>query len=383
MNQLELSLFGGFSARVGGQTLALPRKAQALLAYLGVSGGAMQPRDKLSSLLWPETGEDQARHSLRQTLVSIKKSLGRNSEHLLLVEGDDLAIAQDQVNIDVLKFERLLAEGSIDSLQQAAELYRGEFLEGLLIRGEPFEEWLLGQRERLWELTVEGLAKLLRLQMKSAQMDGAIQTSMRLLSLDPLQEGVHRTLMYLYLQGGRREAAVRQYNICVQVLQRDLGIQPQPETVQLFQKIVLNEYETELPNAALKSRAEGASVLVVEDDAVTRTFIDGLLNNAGYRVIVSEDGADALLKLGAERFDLILSDISMPNLSGLRLLEIMTQKGIETPVIFITGLEDEASEVKGFEIGAADYIRKPIRKDAFLIRVKNILRKRRSHLTRI
>ena len=382
MKQVELSLFGGFSARVEGQPLTLPRKAQALLAYLGVTGGTMQPRDKLSSLLWPETGEDQARHSLRQTLVSIKKAFGGAAD-VLVVEGDDLGLDANNSSTDVLKFERLLAEGSIDSLTVAADLYRGEFLEGLVIRGEPFEEWLLGQRERLWELAVEGLAKLLRLQMKASKIDSAIQTAIRLLSLDALQEGVHRTLMYLYLQSGRREAAVRQYHTCVQVMNRDLGMQPQPETVQLFQKIVLNEYEAEKPTGDLLSRIESATVLVVEDDSVTRTFIEGLLKNAGYTVIVSEDGADALLKLGAERFDLILSDISMPNLSGLTLLEIMTQKGIETPVIFITGLEDEESEVKGFEIGAADYIRKPIRKDAFLVRVKNILRKRRAYLARI
>lgn len=382
MSQVELFLFGGFSARVDGQPLALPRKAQALLAYLGVANGNLQPRDKLSALLWPETGEDQARHSLRQTLVSIKKSLGPSCEHVLLVEGDDLGLNAESVNVDVLKFERLLSEGSIDSLAKGAELYRGDFLEGLIIRGEPFEEWLLSQRERLWEVGVEGLAKLLRLQMKASQIEDAIHTAVRLLSLDALQEGVHRTLMYLYLQSGRREAAVRQYHSCVQVLSRELSIQPQPETVQLFQKIVLNEFEAEKPTGDLLSRVEGAVVLVVEDDAVTRTFIEGLLKNAGYKVVISEDGADALLKLGAERFDLILSDISMPNLSGLKLLEIMTQKGIETPVIFITGLEDEASEVKGFEIGAADYIRKPIRRDAFLVRVKNVLRKRRILLSR-
>lgn len=382
MSQVELFLFGGFSARIDGQPLVLPRKAQALLAYLGVADGTLQPRDKLSALLWPETGEDQARHSLRQTLVSIKKSFGPSGEHVLLVEGDDLGLHAESVNVDVLKFERLLSEGSIDSLAKGAELYRGDFLEGLIIRGEPFEEWLLSQRERLWEVGVEGLAKLLRLQMKASQIEDAIHTAVRLLSLDALQEGVHRTLMYLYLQSGRREAAVRQYHTCVQVLSRELSIQPQPETVQLFQKIVLNEFEPEKPTGDLLSRVEGAVVLVVEDDNVTRTFIEGLLKNAGYKVVVSEDGADALLKLGAERFDLILSDISMPNLSGLKLLEIMTQKGIETPVIFITGLEDEASEVKGFEIGAADYIRKPIRKDAFLVRVKNVLRKRRTLLSR-
>jgi DNA-binding SARP family transcriptional activator len=383
MNRLQLSLLGGFSARLDDESMTLPRKAQALLAYLAVVSGTSQPRDKLAALLWPETGEEQARHSLRQTLVSIKKAIGPDSEQFLVVEGDDLGLVDENVTTDVVVFERLLSEGSLASLADAGELYRGEFLEGLVIRGEPFEEWLLAQRERVWELAVEGLAKLLRLQMKGNNIEDAIKTSVRLLSLDPLQEGVHRTLMYLYLQSGRREAAVRQYHTCTQVLQRDLGMAPQPETTEIFQKIVLNERNPEGPKGELLSKTEGSTILVVEDDSVTRTFIEGLLRNAGYSVVASEDGADGLLKLGAGKFDLILSDINMPNLSGLKLLEIMTQKGIETPVIFITGLEDEASEVKGFEIGAADYLRKPIRKDALLVRVKNILRRRRTLLARI
>src|SRR6185369_3312384 len=66
----------------------------------------------------------------------------------------------------------------------------------------------------------------------------AIQTAVRLLGLDPLQEGVHRTLMRLYARQGRRGAALKQYQVCVGALQRELGIEPEAETKQLYQDLL-------------------------------------------------------------------------------------------------------------------------------------------------
>ena len=118
------------------------------------------------------------------------------------------------------------------------------------------------------------------------------------------------------------------------------------------------------------------AILVVEDDKVTRVLIQRLVENQGYEVTLAEDGIDALLQLGKKDFALILSDINMPNLDGLKLLDMMNQKGIETPVIFLTAQTSEEKEIKGFELGAADYLKKPIQKDILLLRVKSVLDKR-------
>src|SRR6185295_6699278 len=66
----------------------------------------------------------------------------------------------------------------------------------------------------------------------------AIQTALRLLSLDPLQEAAHRALMRLYARHGRRASALRQYQVCVEVLQRELGVEPEPETRRVYQDIL-------------------------------------------------------------------------------------------------------------------------------------------------
>lgn len=117
------------------------------------------------------------------------------------------------------------------------------------------------------------------------------------------------------------------------------------------------------------------SILIVEDDEDSRKLITRLLENQGYRVTISEDGIDALLYLGKKDFDLILSDINMPNLDGFKLLEMMNQKGIEAPVVFLSSRDRGEDEKRGLELGAMDYIKKPIQKEILLLRVKSALEK--------
>ena len=88
----------------------------------------------------------------------------------------------------------------------------------------------------------------------------------------------------------------------------------------------------------------------------------------------AEDGVAALMKLGSDSFDLILSDINMPNLDGLKLLELLGQKGMETPVVFLTGETEAETEIRGLELGAADYVKKPIQRDVVLMRINRVLK---------
>src|SRR5688572_23262147 len=297
MAQLSLSLLGGFQARLGSKPVVLPtKKAQGLLTYLAVRPGQPHSRDKLAGLLWAETGEDQARHSLRQTLLSLRKVLA-TTPPILLIEGDTISVDPSMVKVDVVEFERLLAKGTADTLEQATEIYRGDFLEGFGLAGEPFEEWLLTERERLWERALEGMAKLLSLQMKQGDHEAAIQTGIRLLALDPLQESVHRTLMNIYAAHGRRDAAARQYHTCVAILQRELGVEPEQETKDLYERI--------LQERRSSGESENPSILVMEDDIVTRALIEGFLKSAGYDVTVAQDGADALMQLGRQPYDAV------------------------------------------------------------------------------
>ena len=123
--------------------------------------------------------------------------------------------------------------------------------------------------------------------------------------------------------------------------------------------------------------ADQDSILIVDDNEDTRKLIAFILKKQGYSVTTSKDGIDALLWLDKKHFDLILSDVNMPNLDGFKLLEIMNQKRIKAPVIFLTGRRSAEDEKKGLELGAMDYIKKPIQKEILLLRVKSVLKKLR------
>ncbi len=118
---------------------------------------------------------------------------------------------------------------------------------------------------------------------------------------------------------------------------------------------------------------KGKMILVVEDDVDSRNLISRYLTNAGYMVTLAEDGAAALLDLGKKDFDLVISDVNMPNLDGFSLMNIIKQKGIKTPVIFVTSLSDSENEIEGLKKGAADYLKKPVKKELLLLRVGKLL----------
>ena len=236
----KVMLLGGFEARLAsGAPLTLPaKKAQALLAYLGVRPGQSHPRDKLAALLWGEKTDDQARGGLRHALLALRRALAGTDPPSLWIEGQTVTLNPAVVEVDVVIFERQVAEGTPQALEQAAELYRGDLLLGFTVNEPLFEEWLVAARERLREMALDALARLLAEQSKAAGTERAIQTAVRLLGLDPLQETVHRALMRLYARQGRRGAALKQYQVCVGALRRELGTEPEAETRRLYQELL-------------------------------------------------------------------------------------------------------------------------------------------------
>ena len=234
-----LRLFGGVELKTSaGSAVPIPRKkAQALLAYLACHPGEAQPRGKLATLFWPEMDDQQARANLRKALFVLRSPLStvRSS---LRIEEEAVALDVTALDVDVLTFQRLARRADLEALQQAADLYRGHLLEGLGVSETPFEEWLREERERLRELALETLARLLGHQAKSDHPAAAIATALRLLALDPLQEAVHRTLMRIYARQGRRDAALRQYQSCVDTIRRELSMEPETETRELYQEIL-------------------------------------------------------------------------------------------------------------------------------------------------
>ncbi len=111
---------------------------------------------------------------------------------------------------------------------------------------------------------------------------------------------------------------------------------------------------------------------MAEDNEISRLITSKILTDEGYNVVTAADGMDALMEISKRHFDLILSDISMPNVTGYQLLEVLKSKNINIPVVFLTSQITEEDEVKGLEQGAVEYLRKPIAKNLLLLRVNKL-----------
>jgi two-component system chemotaxis sensor kinase CheA len=108
------------------------------------------------------------------------------------------------------------------------------------------------------------------------------------------------------------------------------------------------------------AKAAGLRILVVEDSVTTRTVLKNILETAGYRVRLAEDGVEALAWLKAEGFDLVISDVDMPRMNGLELTSrIRSEEQLsKLPVILVTGLESKEDRERGMGAGANAYLEK-------------------------
>lgn len=236
---LQLALFGTFElrgGRPGGPTL--PKKAQALLAYVAALPARSVAREHLATLLWGDHGTEQARRSLRQCLMSIRAAPGPGLDHLLVddVRGAQIALSQD-IEVDVRQFEILARSTRREDIESACRLYRDELLAGLHISSEPFNEWLATERRRLSAIMSDALIGLASLRARDGDLRTAIETAQRLTAFDPLREDGHRLLLQLLAAAGRRSAALKQHALYVDLLRRELGVAPEPATAQLADQI--------------------------------------------------------------------------------------------------------------------------------------------------
>jgi len=116
-------------------------------------------------------------------------------------------------------------------------------------------------------------------------------------------------------------------------------------------------------------------ILVVDDEFESRTLLAELLTSEGYEVRAADGGPLALVSLGVNRPDLILLDIRMPQMDGFEVCQRIKENNDarEIPVIFLSSSTDVSERVKGFRLGAVDYVSKPFQKDELLARVRTHL----------
>jgi formylglycine-generating enzyme required for sulfatase activity/DNA-binding SARP family transcriptional activator len=258
MNTVQLLLLGPPMASRHGQRIRLDRKALALLAHLAVTDERVS-RATLADLLWPESA--QAGANLRKCLWSIAHLLG---EGCVAVDpangtvrlGPDLISdrADGSADIDVLQLDRHLAAcrshghpadavctSCITPLTEAAALFRGEFLAGFTLRDSAdFDDWQALHSQRLYLIRMSVLDRLAGAHAARREFRAALGYAEQRLALDPVDEAAHRQMMQVLAWSGQRVAAIRQFDDCQQRLDGELGVAPDPETVEIRRAIEAN-----------------------------------------------------------------------------------------------------------------------------------------------
>lgn len=249
MDLLEIHLLGSFQVTRGEMPMTgfESNKVRALLAYLAVEADTPHQRRKLAAMFWPEFPESTALSNLRYALSNLRTVIGDRSARPSYLEISPQTIqfnANSHSRVDVIIFERYCDRSrqnplDFQSLNQAAELFRGNFLEGLSVPDSAaFEEWAVRKRERLNRLVNQIFYLLANDYEVSGEYAQAISFAERQLELDPWQEESHRQLMRCLYFSGQRNAALAQYETCRQVLAEELDLEPDPATQQLRRQII-------------------------------------------------------------------------------------------------------------------------------------------------
>lgn len=223
--RVDVRVLGRLDVLVGGRPVRIPgRQAQALFTLLAIDR-RLRSRDSLAATLWPDVEASAA--SLRQALWLVRGAFaaaGVESGQLFVVEADSVGLRLDApVRLDSERFETLLKTRPPDP-EAAVLLYRGDLAEGL------GHDCFAAEQERLSDLYEDALALVGQRRLASGDWAGARDAADRLLSRDVLREEAHAVLIACYAAEGTRAQVVRQYRRLREILNRELGVDPLPET---------------------------------------------------------------------------------------------------------------------------------------------------------
>jgi DNA-binding SARP family transcriptional activator len=226
---LQITLLGPPQTAWRGAALALPRRQVRALFFYLAEAPEPAPRDRLAFLFWPDLSDLAARQNLKRLLNTLRNSLPDGT--LLLADHSVIELDRTRTWCDAAAFEQLAAASDPGSWTQAVDLYRGRFLDGFSLPDSPeYGDWQFQVQAQMERYYLAALSGLIDVRRAAGDLDAAIDYALRHMAVDELAEDVHRRLIELYAARGERSAAARQFERCVLVLERDLGVRPLPET---------------------------------------------------------------------------------------------------------------------------------------------------------
>ncbi|TIX15857.1 MAG: adenylate cyclase [Mesorhizobium sp.] len=251
---MHIRLLGDIEvASAGGQPLHFAtRKTALLFAALVLAGPKGLRRERVAAMLWAGSGEQQARNSLRQALVDIRRLFPSTGDESIRIEGnaDTIWLAANADEADIWIFDQKCQADDGASLAAAADFYRGDLLDGLAFPHE-IDEWLAPFRATYTRKALDLVERLSLLpELGSHQEQACERLAERLMALDPCAEQAHRALIRIFRSRGKTNDAFRQFLACKEALKRELGVEPEEATRALVERI-------EAPGHLTEPMAEG------------------------------------------------------------------------------------------------------------------------------
>jgi DNA-binding SARP family transcriptional activator len=279
----------------GQRPVKIAHNEKTLLAYLLLWPGRSHTRSILAALCWGDQAEEQAKACLSTTLWRLRRSLEANDGHAdqYLITSQDGRIGfnwECDHWLDSKTFDecaRNFLAVSLESLQQqhadaieaVLPIYAGDLLEGF------YDSWVLRERERLNLVYADSLLRLMQYYKQCGAYERSLEFGQRILRGDSLREDVHREIMYLYAQTGRRTQAIQQYETCRKLLAAELEVTPMPETELLYAAILAN---SDLPASAVAAALMGRSAAPLQMADVLRQLQAALCNMAAAQECVTK-----------------------------------------------------------------------------------------------
>jgi DNA-binding SARP family transcriptional activator len=242
-------LLGPFEVSIGGRNVGPWRshRAASVLKYLLLHYGDPVPREALMAAFWPFSSPGSARNNLNVAVYAVRRSLSAvdpGQRHVVYQGGAYLLNASLRFWVDVHEhglashvghqcYESGDTAGALEAYHRARRLYRGPLMEG-----DTSGEWFFEHQARLCDehhLVLERLGKAL---LREGDLNGTIDIGKELVAADPCRETGHQLLMRGYAALQQRHLVVRQYRQCVDLLRRELSVEPDGATRTLLESLV-------------------------------------------------------------------------------------------------------------------------------------------------
>ena len=252
MTSLRIRLMGGISIYMENQRLdlVLSHKAISIIALLLISDNKRMNKQRLATLLWPDSDDEASRYNLRYNLWNIKKLVPpKEEEDFICKDKNDVYINPDfkyYSDIGVIKEYNKDKQHSKEELETIKSLFKGDFLEGVIFKGsQEISDLTLMERMYCQNIHADVLQQLYQENKKNDDNASCIYNLFEMLLIDPFNEKTACNIMKHMKKQSQPGKAVAFYKDFSANLRRDLNVSPSPELRQFYEELTVTSASTD------------------------------------------------------------------------------------------------------------------------------------------